>query len=90
MSEKQNVFEQLSKEMAVFAQNNASDFSKLQKFFLYELELRAIPKRELMQRVKESYESRFRSQKFEDSNLSNTYIEVIEKLAEENEPCDDK
>jgi len=86
----QKIFEQLSKEMAVFAQNNSDDFSKLQKFFLYELELRAIPKRELMQRVKESYESQFGTQKFEDSNLSNTYSDVLERLTEEKEPGDDE
>ena len=43
----QHLFEQLSKEMAVFAQNNAHSFGDLQEFFLYELKLRCIPKREL-------------------------------------------
>jgi len=41
------VFEQLSKEMAVFAQNNHRSFEKLREFFLYELELRCVSKRHL-------------------------------------------
>ena len=41
------VFEQLSKEMAVFAQNNSRDYAKIREFFLYELELRCISKRSL-------------------------------------------
>jgi hypothetical protein len=43
----QTRFEQLSKEMAVFAQNNHDDYKKLQEFFLYELKLRCIAKSEL-------------------------------------------
>lgn len=38
------VFEQLSKEMAVFAQNNHNNFSKLHEFFKYELYLRCVSK----------------------------------------------
>ena len=44
---KQTGFEQLSKEMAVFAQNNYKSYDTLRKFFLYELELRCLNKREL-------------------------------------------
>lgn len=47
------VFEQLSKEMSVFAQNNHRDYDKMQKFFLYELELRCLAKREIAELCKE-------------------------------------
>lgn len=40
----QTRFEQLSKEMAVFSQQNHRDYDKLQKFFLYELNLRCVSK----------------------------------------------
>ena len=43
----QTVFEQLSKEMVVFAQNNYRNYHELQQFFLYELKLRCISKRDL-------------------------------------------
>lgn len=49
----QTGFEQLSKEMAVFAQNNHRDYKKLQEFYLYELELRCINKREFRDKMLE-------------------------------------
>jgi hypothetical protein len=41
------VFEQLAKEMAVFAQNNHHSFEKLHEFFKYELYLRCVSKSNL-------------------------------------------
>lgn len=49
---KDPVLNQLSKEMACFAQNHAS-FDELQEFFLYELELRTISKRQLKELAQE-------------------------------------
>jgi len=46
-----DVFEQLSKEMAVFAQNNHRSYDALREFFLYELNLRCIAKRELRKTI---------------------------------------
>ena len=47
------VFDQLSKEMAVFAQNNYGSYDKLREFFLYELELRCVSKRSLQELAQE-------------------------------------
>lgn len=54
----QTVFEQLSKEMAVFAQNNFRDYTKIQKFFLYELELRCVSKSELREIIRKITEEK--------------------------------
>lgn len=53
----QQGFEQLSKEMAVFAQNNHSDYKELQEFYLYELNLRCIKKSNFREILQKEYDN---------------------------------
>lgn len=49
----QTRFEQMAKEMAVFAQNNNTNYDKLVEFFLYELNLRCVAKDTLAEMAKQ-------------------------------------